>query len=173
MTKKLKVIIVIFVLYIVVIGLLPVQIGEAFFYFLFSGIVFSPLWVIIIILMLAFKVNTGYYKHFFLLKRILFFTILLYLWGAVGDTLWFTLITDKLYIRADPTTNYIPIVPFGWWAIDEMCGGRLVDGISIWHLRGLWLIWSIVIWFIAIITYRLILMSKPLYLKMMPPYKQE
>ena len=75
--------------------------------------------------------------------------VTLYTLGAVGNALWVSAFNDRLYVAKDAITFFVPILPFGWWAIDEKCGGQLLGDVKMWHLQIVWASMAIAIFSLA------------------------
>jgi len=110
---------------------------EAFFYCYFAGIIFIVMYAVIALPMLLTVPKRGVKAYFRGIIRLLLFLTLLFAYGAVGNAVWVALFNNRLYVSADPLTYFIPVVPFGWWAIDAPCGGKLLGNVRMWELQAL------------------------------------
>lgn len=134
--------------------ILSAVLWEALFYFAIGGMVFAVLFGLLAAGMLAELPRwgwAGYVRH---LRRAALFAGLLFIWGAAGNALWLAVAAGRLYKRADPLIDFLPVVPFGGWVIDEVCGGHLMPGVSYGQLRLLWLAVAGAVWSLAILSYR-------------------
>ena len=128
---------------------------ETFLYVVITGIIFLALYVAILVFMLVLIPLIGKHVYFDTAGHIFFFLLFLFGNRAVANLVWICLCNNRFYIAKDPLTYFIPIVPFGWWAIDPMCGGHLLGNVRMWQLRLLWLFISIIVWSTTLVTYRI------------------
>lgn len=128
------------------------HLNEACFYVIFAGTTFSVLLLLgALVLLPTLLWNPEKYP-----SRLLGISIslgLLFGWGGVANSLWFSLPTERWYVQADPLVRYLPIVPFGSWTLDEACGGHLLPGTSMLSLQALWLLFTVVVWSLSWFCY--------------------
>lgn len=133
-----------------------VAFGETIFYVIFAGFVFVVIFGIGVFWLAVTKAKKDVHQFAVKLKNFALFWCLLFIYGAIGNALWASFFNDRFYIAKDPITYFIPIVPFGWWAICQPCGSKLLGGVEMWHLQLIWLFGAIIAWCLTIMTYRAI-----------------
>lgn len=118
---------------------------EAYFYAIVAGSLFVSILLLgaIVLLPALFRNREKYLPY---LLRTSIFLGLLFVWGGIANSLWFALPTERWYVQADPLVRYLPIIPFGSWMLDEVCGGHLLPGTSMLSLQALWLLFTVVVW---------------------------
>ena len=101
----------------------PAMAQETIFYCLFAGFFFILAYVIISGCMLISIPRIGITTYLRSIKRVFLFLLILFGYGALGNLVWVFSFYKRFYVSGDPVTDFIPIVPFGWWAIDVSMGG--------------------------------------------------
>ena len=121
-------------------------------YLVVAGIFFAILLALVAVALLPLlPKRRAFYLSF--LSRAALFTALLFLWGGVANSVWSVLPTDRWWVAADVVVFYLPIIPFGEWSLDRMCGGHLLPGVSMWVPRALWLLVTIGVWGASLLSY--------------------
>ena len=90
-------------------------------------------------------------------RRVAAFSLILWVVGCVGNSLFMVLAYERLYVSADTLVDFIPFIPFGQWVLDHQFGqleGRLLNGAYLWHLQALWACVSALVWVTAIAVHR-------------------
>ncbi|EQA71814.1 hypothetical protein [Leptospira noguchii] len=121
------------------------QIVELFFYIIFGGISFAVVFIVISLTLTGFAFLFQWSKTDLILKlqNVFRFLFLLFVVGALGNSLWYFFLKEQFYHAADVLTYFVPVIPFHSRYIDFECGGYLFNGIQMWHLRLLWFAWAI------------------------------
>jgi predicted membrane protein len=120
----------------------------------FTGVLFAALYLLIAAGLLPTIFFQDGKRYLSRLSRLALFLGLLFAWGAVAGSIWWWALAPRWYVRADPIVEYVAILPFGEWAIDEMCGAYLLPGVTMQGLRLRWLLMSLPVWGLAWWCYR-------------------
>ena len=140
--------------------MITLLVSETRFYLIYAGIVFVAIYALIFVCLLAASPWSGILIFGRRIWHVLIFLLILFVYGAIGNCFWIALLSDRFYKTADPLTDFIPLIPFGWWAIDPGCGGKLLGNAQMWQLQAIWLVSAIAAWSLTIATYRLLAGSK-------------
>lgn len=134
-------------------GLLQDQALTVLIYVIVAGVLFAVLFALLAaaLLPLLLKKRAFYLP---LLSKAALFTALLFLWGGVANSVWSVLPTDRWWVAADVVVFYLPVIPFGEWSLDRVCGGHLLPGVSMWVPRALWLLVTIGVWGASLFSYK-------------------
>ncbi|ALE41626.1 cytochrome oxidase [Leptospira interrogans] len=131
------------------------QFIELFFYTIFGGISFAVVFIVssLTVTGFAFLFHWSRVNLMSKLQSIFQFLLLLFIIGALGNSLWYIFLRERFYHAADVLTYFVPVIPFHNLYVDYECGGYLFDGIQMWHLRLLWIAWAIPCYGIAIFLF--------------------
>lgn len=127
---------------------------ETYFYVLVAGLAFVLIVALVALALLPTLIyprSRGNYLS--RLARASLFLGLLFAWGGIANLVWLGLPSQNWYVQADPVIRYLPIAPVGDWWLDRVCGGHLLPGFTMLHLRTLWLAFSVAVWGLAWISY--------------------
>ncbi len=133
---------------------------ETLFYGCIAGTIFLLLFAGLVVIMLLTIPGKGIRLYLRRIARTLLFLVFLFAYGAVANAAWVVFFNDRLYVSRDPLTYFIPFIPFGWWALDAPCGGRLLGSVTMLELRLLWLAFAAIVWAAAGLTYRALIRRK-------------
>ncbi len=117
------------------------QFIELIFYINFGGISFAVVFIVssLTITGIAFLFHWSRVNLMSKLQSIFLFLLLLFIIGALGNSLWYNFLRERFYHAADVLTYFVPVIAFHNLYVDYECGGYLFDGIQMWHLRLLWI----------------------------------
>jgi hypothetical protein len=131
--------------------------ADAYFYVLFVGGFHALLVGAAVILLIPRLVLGGWAKYFRALRRFLLLNALLLVFGILGNAVWMTFIYDNRYISQDTVVDFFPFIPFGQWVLDQEWGGKtgsLLNGATLWELRGWWALVAGVVWALTFLIYQ-------------------
>ena len=131
--------------------------ADAICYFMFVGLIHAFLVSAAALVLIPRLVLSGWARYFRTLRRFLLINALLLAFGILGNAVWMTFIYNRLYISQDTVVDFFPFIPFGQWALDVEWGGKpgsLLNGASLWELRGLWVLLASLVWVSMLLTYR-------------------
>jgi hypothetical protein len=100
---------------------------------------------------------SGWRKYLRTLRRFLLFNALLLAFGILGNAIWMAFVYGHRYISQDTVVDFFPFIPFGQWALNVEWGGKtgsLLNGASLWELRGLWALVAGPVWVSTVLIYR-------------------
>lgn len=110
-----------------------------------------------ILVLVPHWVLNGWSRYLRTLRRFLLFNALLLGFGILGNSIWMAFVYAHLYISQDTLVDFFPFVPFGQWALNMEWGGKpgsLLNGASLWELRGLWALVAGLVWTLTVLSYR-------------------
>jgi len=125
------------------------QLVDAFFYVAFIGAVQGLITLLCLGIALVRAVRQGWKAYLRLAVRILLFSVIFLVVGAISNWLWMALAYERWYVSADTVADFWPFVPFGQWVLDYQFGsyrGHLLNGARLWQLHLLWLVLAVATW---------------------------
>ena len=132
-------------------------VAYAYMYVLFVGAFHALLVGAAAVMLIPRLVLGGWRKYLRTLRRFLLFNALLLAFGILGNSLWMTFVYGHRYISQDTVVDFFPFIPFGQWALNVEWGGKtgsLLNGASLWELRGLWALVAGMVWTATVLVYR-------------------
>ena len=136
---------------------IAVAVWEAFCYACFGAVVTA---VLLIAASIPFNLMIPFVGRLQVVRaygRFTVFVCLLTAFGVFGHLFFALVLRDSWYIAADPVVDFLPYLPSVSLAVDETCGGRLLQGVTPMKFRLAWLGVAFPIWLSAAATYRAVL----------------
>ena len=133
---------------------IAVAMWETFCYVCFGGVVTA---VLLSAASIPFGVMIPFVGRLQVVRaygRFTAFVCLLTAFGLFGHLFFALVLRDSWYIAADPLVDFLPYLPSVSLAVDEVCGGRLLAGVTPTKFRLAWLGVAFPIWLSAVATYR-------------------
>jgi hypothetical protein len=136
---------------------LEIVVGETAFYMIIAGAIQAVLTVVFVLAISPVILIPRRPSYWGPIWRVCLFSAVLLVVGAGGNLLWYVVAVDRLYTNFDPILEFFPFAIPGEWTLDTMCGGRLLNGHTMAHLRLAWAAIAFLVWAASVVVYRFIM----------------
>ena len=119
---------------------------ETLFYFLFTLILATVLFVIVALVLLTYRVIAGARGQLSILRRFALILGAVIVLGWPADFLWMLLFPGRWYLDRDHVYGFSPLWPF---RLDTVCGDHFIGHGSYLTIEAAWLVFAAAVWLVA------------------------
>jgi len=127
---------------------------STFGYFLFGSFLLVPILALVVLIIWIAGLLFGRRQWNRLAIDSVTFLVLVFIVGAIPNFLFDLLLRSRWYYTVDPLIAFLPFFPSIELAVDSVCGGRLINGITPIQFYLEWFFAAVATWSTAAVAYR-------------------